>query len=365
MVRLTQYSHGGGCGCKIAPAQLQAILQQVPLNLGNANLLVGTETSDDAAVYWLNPEQALVLTTDFFMPIVDDPHDFGRIAATNAISDIYAMGGTPILALTVLGMPVNQLPLTAIQAILQGGAEVCARAGIPLAGGHSIDSPEPIFGLIVAGLVAPQHLRKNCTAQPGDALILTKPLGIGVLTTALKKGHLAAADYAEALTVMTQLNQIGADLARNPQVHAMTDVTGFGLLGHLLELCRGSQLRARLAGNQIPILAAAYHHAAAGIFPGAAQRNWQSYAGQVQVVQSASESWPEWQIQLLADPQTSGGLLLSVSPEAATAVLTQIQQAGFAQAAIIGECLSLSTTDKIGVTLQDWDHLFMQEKVAY
>lgn len=345
MVRLTQYSHGGGCGCKIAPAQLQEILHQVPLNLGNTNLLVGTETSDDAAVYLLNPDQALVLTTDFFMPIVDDPTDFGRIAATNALSDIYAMGGTPILALTVLGMPVNQLPITAIQNILQGGAQVCAAAGIPLAGGHSIDSPEPIFGLIVAGLVAPQNLRKNCTAQPGDQLILTKPLGIGVLTTALKKGQLSEPEYAEVLAVMTQLNQIGARLATHSQVHAMTDVTGFGLLGHLLEICKGSQLRAKLDGAKIPILPAAKIHAAAGIFPGAARRNWDSYTHLVQV---SPTTWVDWQIQLLADPQTSGGLLIAVAPEAMPEVLAQVQQAGFSQAAVIGECVEGS----VGIELQ-------------
>jgi selenide,water dikinase len=344
MIRLTHYSHGGGCGCKIAPAQLQEILEQVPLNLGNANLLVGTETSDDAAVYLLNSEQALVLTTDFFMPIVDDPYDFGRIAATNAISDVYAMGGTPILALTVLGMPVNQLPMTAIQDILKGGSAVCAAAGIPLAGGHSIDSPEPIFGLIVAGLVSPQNLRKNCTAKPGDQLILTKPLGIGVMTTALKKGQLSAGEYAEVLTVMTQLNRIGADLAYHEQVHAMTDITGFGLLGHLLEICRGSQLGAKLYGSQVPILNAAQTHAAAGIFPGAARRNWESYATQVSL---ANSTWADWQVQLLADPQTSGGLLVTVAQEFTAEVLELIQDAGYTQAAVIGECVA----ETVGIEL--------------
>jgi selenide, water dikinase len=338
MVRLTQYSHGGGCGCKIAPAKLQEILQQVPLNWGPdpSNLLVGTETSDDAAVYQLNPEQALVLTTDFFMPIVDDPEDFGRIAATNAISDIYAMGGQPLLALTILGMPIDKLPTEVIQAILQGGAAVCRAAGIPLAGGHSIDSPEPIFGLVVAGIVSPQQLKRNATAQPGDRLILTKPLGIGVITTALKKEKLSPADYAEALAIMTQLNRIGARFADHPQVHAMTDVTGFGLLGHLLELCRGSNVTAQVQWLKIPFLSAALNLAAQGIFPGAARRNWDSYAAEI----ALGEGLREDQQLLLADPQTSGGLLLAVAPEAVAEVLRELTTAGYARAAEIGYCHS-------------------------
>lgn len=335
MIRLTQYSHGGGCGCKIAPGVLQQILHQVPLNLGDPSLLVGTETSDDAAVYQLNDTQAVVLTTDFFMPIVDDPVDFGRIAATNALSDVYAMGGTPILALTVLGMPVDKLPLEAIQDIMRGGAKVCQEAGIPLAGGHSIDSPEPIFGLVAAGVVHPKNLRQNATAKPGDRLILTKPLGIGVMTTALKKGRLTADAYTEVLTVMTQLNRIGASLGHNPGVHAMTDVTGFGLLGHLLEVCRGSGMRAIVPRNQVPILSAARELASEGIFPGAARRNWDSYGSQVTVM----DDRPEWETLLLADPQTSGGLLLAVAPEQSPEVLNQLKQEGY-RAAEIGECVA-------------------------
>ncbi|MEN9223520.1 MAG: selenide, water dikinase SelD [Thermostichus sp. BF3_bins_97] len=331
-IRLTQYSHGGGCGCKIAPAQLQQILKDMPLLAANPALLVGTETRDDAAVYRLNDSQALILTTDFFMPIVDDPVDFGRIAATNALSDVYAMGGTPILALAVLGMPINTLPMPAIQGIMTGGMKVCQAAGIPLAGGHSIDSPEPIFGLVAAGLAHPAHIRRNATAQPGDDLILTKPLGIGVMTTALKKGQLSAAGYGEVLQVMTQLNCIGSQLAQQPPVHAMTDVTGFGLLGHLLEVCRGSGVGARLDLPSIPILAEAMSLAEAGIFPGAARRNWQGYEG----VQA--DSLAEWQQLLLADPQTSGGLLLAVDPSYTPDLLQELHKAGYPHARRIGQC---------------------------
>ncbi|OLP15548.1 selenide, water dikinase SelD [Leptolyngbya sp. 'hensonii'] len=334
MIRLTQYSHGGGCGCKIAPEKLQQILHQVPLDLGNDRLLVGAGTSDDAAVYLLNPDQALVLTTDFFMPIVDDPVDFGRIAATNALSDVYAMGGTPILALTILGMPINKLPTEVIQAIMQGGAAVCQSAGIPLAGGHSIDSPEPIFGLVAAGIVHPQHLRQNSTAQVGDRLILTKPLGIGVMTTALKKEKLSPEAYREVLTVMTQLNRVGIQLGANPMVHAMTDVTGFGLLGHLLEVCRGSKVKAQITASKIPILSPARTLAAQGIFPGAAERNWNSYRDGVILALAR----PDWETLLLTDPQTSGGLLLAVAPEGVADILTLLAREGYEHATVIGEC---------------------------
>jgi selenide,water dikinase len=336
MIRLTQYSHGGGCGCKIAPAQLQEILRQVPLNQGLEQLLVGTQTSDDAAVYQLNDNQALVLTTDFFMPIVDEPIDFGRIAATNALSDVYAMGGSPILALAVLGMPINTLPMEAIRDIMLGGAKVCQEAGIPLAGGHSIDSPEPIFGLVAAGLVHPTHVRRNATAKPNDLLILTKPLGIGVMTTALKKGQLTPDAYSSVLKVMTQLNKIGATLASNPDVHAMTDVTGFGLLGHLLEICRGSALKARVSFSQIPMLAQAKTLASSGIFPGAAQRNWDSYESQINLT-VVSESLAQWENLLLADPQTSGGLLLAVAPESASLIIEQLLAEGYSFSSVIGQ----------------------------
>lgn len=333
MIRLTQYSHGGGCGCKIAPTQLQEILKHVPLQVTDPKLLVGAETSDDAAVYQVSETQAVVLTTDFFMPIVDDPIDFGRIAATNALSDVYAMGGTPILALAVLGMPINTLPMEAIQGIMQGGAKVCQEAGIPLAGGHSIDSPEPIFGLVAAGLVDPQILRRNATAQPGDDLILTKPIGIGVMTTALKKERLSDGGYAEVLALMTQLNTVGPQLAALEAVHAMTDVTGFGVFGHLLEICRGSRVRAELYQDRIPLLTEARTLAQDGIFPGAARRNWQGYEG----VEAADLQ--EWEQLILSDPQTSGGLLVAVDPGSTEAVLQLLSTQGFTSAQVIGRCL--------------------------
>ncbi len=348
MIRLTQYSHGGGCGCKIAPAQLQEILRQVPLNQGLEQLLVGTQTSDDAAVYQLNDNQALVLTTDFFMPIVDEPVDFGRIAATNALSDVYAMGGKPILALAVLGMPINTLPMEAIRGIMLGGAAVCQEAGIPLAGGHSIDSPEPIFGLVAAGLVHPMSVQRNATAKPKDKLILTKPLGIGVMTTALKKGQLTPDAYESVLKVMTQLNKVGATLANHPDVHAMTDVTGFGLLGHLLEICRGSEIRAKILFSQIPILPEAKALASQGIFPGAAQRNWDSYQSEIKQA-GLSDSLAQWETLLLADPQTSGGLLLSVAPESAPDILEQLVAEGYGFSSVIGEC----TVGEVGIEVSD------------
>ncbi len=344
-IRLTQYSHGGGCGCKISPTQLRQILKDIPLLSSDPKLLVGAETSDDAAVYQISETQALVLTTDFFMPIVDDPEDFGRIAATNALSDVYAMGGSPILALAVLGMPVNTLPMEAIQGIMRGGSQVCGAAGIPLAGGHSIDSPEPIFGLVVAGLVDPAQVRRNATAQVGDVLILTKPLGIGIMTTALKKGQLSPTGYDQVLAVMTQLNQVGSrlgpDRSANPDrvpthdlgVHAMTDVTGFGLLGHLLEVCRGSGLGAVVEYGRVPIMPEAVSLAQSGLFPGAARRNWEGYA------QVEADQLTDWQQLILADPQTSGGLLLAVDPDSVDAVMDLLRQEGFGQAGIIGRCV--------------------------
>lgn len=333
-VRLTQFSHGGGCGCKIAPAKLQEILREVKLDIGNPNLLVGAKTSDDAAVYKINDQQAVVLTTDFFMPVVDNPRHFGRIAAANAISDVYAMGGTPIMALSVLGMPINKLPVATIQEIINGGVDICREAGIPLAGGHSIDSPEPIFGLVVSGLVHPDKCRQNSTARPGDVLILTKPLGVGVMTTAVKKQKLSAEGYDEVLATMTQLNKVGTLLAEEADVHAMTDVTGFGLLGHLLEVCRGSGLGAHVRRGDVPLMAHAAGVAAQGLFPGAVPRNWESYGGQVDFDGDAGK---DWERDLLADPQTSGGLLLAVAPAAAPRVLGIVRGAGCLAAAAFGE----------------------------
>jgi selenide,water dikinase len=331
-IKLTQLSHGGGCGCKIAPALLQEILGKAKDKLPFANLLVGTETSDDAAVYRLNDQQAVIATTDFFMPIVDDPFDFGRIAATNALSDVYAMGGTPIMALAIVGMPVSKLPVETMRAILQGGEAVCKAAGIPLAGGHSIDSVEPIYGLVAIGIVHPDRLKKNNGAQAGDVLILGKGLGVGVLATALKKDILSAEGYAEMVASTTQLNAVGGELSGLQAVHALTDVTGFGLLGHLLEICRGSGLAAELRFGQVPILSEALPLAQQGIGPGAIDRNLASYGHEV-IFDPQLENW---QRRILADPQTSGGLLVAVSPDGVDAVLSAFRNADFAQAAVIG-----------------------------
>ena len=331
-IKLTQYSHGCGCGCKIAPSVLADMLAAMPRPPSYPNLLVGTENSDDAAVYKLNDSQAIVVTTDFFMPIVDDARDFGRIAATNALSDVYAMGATPILALAVVGMPVDKLPLATIQEILAGGASVCDAAGIPLAGGHSIDTPEPIYGLAAVGIVHPDHVKRNDRAKDGDVLILGKPLGVGVLSAALKKGKLDAEGYRQMLDTTTQLNRVGMHLAAMPEVHAMTDVTGFALLGHLLEICRGSKLGAEILFGNMPILPAALQLAQQGYATGAADRNWKSYGAEVDL----PEGYPEWQRKLLCDPQTSGGLLVACAPQVADEVLQAFRADGFGNACVIG-----------------------------
>ena len=331
-IRLTALTHGGGCGCKIAPKVLQEALAGVGGGFPHPDLLVGSATADDAAVFRLNDQQAIVATTDFFMPIVDDPRDFGRIAATNAISDVYAMGATPVLALAILGMPINVLPLEIVRRIMAGGAEVCRDAGVALAGGHSIDSPEPIYGLAVIGTVAPERLKRNDTARSGDVLILGKALGVGVLSAALKKGLLDDAGYREMLAVTTQLNRVGQTLGALEEVHAMTDVTGFGLLGHLLEICRGSHLAAHLHFERLPVLATASKLTPQGIGPGAIERNWASYGSEV----ALNPNLPDWAWRLLCDPQTSGGLLAACAPQKAADVLDCFHAAGFAQAAIIG-----------------------------
>ncbi|MHB8535286.1 MAG: selenide, water dikinase SelD [Sulfuricaulis sp.] len=332
-VRLTSLSHGGGCGCKIAPAALTEILAKVPRPFLDPALLVGIETSDDAAVYRLNDEQAVVATTDFFMPIVDDPYDFGRIAATNALSDIYAMGARPIFALAIVGMPLNKLPVDVIQKILAGGASVCETAGIPIAGGHSIDSVEPIYGLVALGVIHPQRVKRNSTARPGDAIVLGKALGVGILSAALKKGALPEEGYRQMLASTTQLNTVGHPLVEIPGVHAMTDVTGFGLLGHLVEICRGSNLGARIAFESLPILPAALPLVQQGYNTGAAPRNWASYGHDVRLPGDLTP----WQQALLCDPQTSGGLLVSCAPQAVAGVLSLFRDEGFASAAVIGE----------------------------
>lgn len=333
-VRLTQFSHGGGCGCKIAPGVLEQILAKVSPQLAPSQLLVGIETSDDAAVYQLNADQALVATTDFFMPIVDDPFDFGCIAATNALSDVYAMGGSPLLALAVVGMPVDKLALDTIRRILEGGESICAKAGIPIAGGHTIDSAEPIYGLVAIGLVAPGNLKRNSGARAGDKLILGKGLGIGFYSAALKKGLLSAASYTSLIASTTQLNTPGRALGCLAGVHAMTDVTGFGLLGHLMEICKASGVAALIDYAALPLLPNVLDYGAKGCVTGASGRNWASYG---QHVELPKKGFGDLERALLTDPQTSGGLLVSCAPEVVTEVLAIFLQEGFDHAAVIGE----------------------------
>ena len=336
--RLTSLSHGGGCGCKIAPGVLADLLHRSAAASAFPGMLVGTETSDDAAVYQLNETQAVIATTDFFMPIVDDPFEFGRIAATNALSDVYAMGGTPILALAVLGMPIKVLAAETIREILRGGEAVCADAGIPVAGGHSIDSVEPIYGLAALGLVHPQRVRRNCDAQVNDTLILGKPLGVGILSAALKKDRLGEAGYQALIDTTTCLNRAGPDLAALPGVHAMTDVTGFGLLGHLLEMCRGARLGAQLRMRSIPLLDGVSDLSAQGIVTGASSRNWASYGEQVRLAPELNGVAR----MLLCDPQTSGGLLVACAPDAADAVLDIFARQGCPHASRIGMMTQLA-----------------------
>jgi selenide,water dikinase len=335
--RLTALAHGGGCGCKLSPAVLRELLAGMPATQAFPDLLVGIETGDDAAVYRLNDEQAVVATTDFFMPIVDDPFDFGRIAAANALSDVYAMGGRPILALAILGMPLGKIAPETVRAILAGGTAICTEAGIPIAGGHSIDSPEPIYGLAVIGVVRPGKVLRNSDARPGDVLILSKALGIGVISAALKSGKLDAslerAVYAALVDSTTRLNAVGGSLATVAQVHAMTDVTGFGLLGHSLEMCRGSELAAQIRFDALPLLDAVADLARIPYRTGAAGRNWASYGQDVALAPGLAE----WKRDLMCDPQTSGGLLIAVAPDGAAKVLELLRAAGFDRAAVIGE----------------------------
>ena len=332
--RLTSLSHGGGCGCKIAPGLLSEILKGTARLPVPPELLVGIETSDDAAVYKLNDEQAIVATTDFFMPIVDDPFDFGRIAATNAISDVYAMGGKPIRALALVGMPINVLSTQTIARILEGGESVCREAGIPVAGGHTIDSVEPIYGLVALGLVHPQRVKRNADAREGDVLVLGKPLGVGVLSAALKKESLDAAGYRRMIETTTKLNTPGPELAAMEGVHALTDVTGFGLAGHALELARGAKLEVAIDWATVPLIDGVRELAYAGFITGASGRNWAGYGKSVQV----PAGFASMEQALLSDPQTSGGLLVSCAPESAAKVIETFRRHGFEQAAVIGEC---------------------------
>jgi selenide, water dikinase len=332
-LKLTQFSHGGGCGCKIAPGVLEQILSKNAPGIIPKELLVGIETSDDAAVYRINDNQAIVATTDFFMPIVDDPFDFGAIAATNAISDVYAMGGTPLFALALVGMPVNQIPLEVIRKILEGGESVCARAGIPVAGGHTIDSIEPIYGLVAIGLVDPKNLKRNSGARIGDKLVLGKPIGVGVISAAVKKGKLDDAGYKAMIAATTKLNTPGTKLGRIDGVHALTDVTGFGILGHLLEIAKGSNASAKLDWTAIPLLPGAMAFAREGISTGASGRNWTGYGERITLGSTIGEA----EKILLTDPQTSGGLLVACAATSVDEVLEIFRSEGFDHAAVVGE----------------------------
>lgn len=332
VVKLTSLAHGGGCGCKLAPSVLQELLANQPHAQAFSQLLIGAETSDDAAVWKVDDNTCIVATTDFFMPVVDDPRDFGRIAATNAISDVYAMGAKPIFALAILGMPLGKLPVETVRGILQGGASICAEAGIPVAGGHSIDAPEPIYGLAVVGICRPEQVRTNTGAKPGDALILTKAIGVGIYSAALKKGILSGDQYAEMIATTTLLNRIGGELSNNADVHAVTDVTGFGLLGHAVEMARGSATSIVIHSGTVPYLSAARELAQTGHVTGASHRNWSSYGESVKL----PDAYSDWKQHLLTDPQTSGGLLISCAADSAERVLGQIHAAGYPSASIVG-----------------------------
>ena len=328
-IRLTEYSHGAGCGCKISPKLLDEMLSGSKIDFFDANLLVGNESKDDAAVYDLGNGEALISTTDFFMPIVDDPFTFGRIAGCNAISDIYAMGGKPLMAIAIFGWPINKLPAHVAAEVIEGGRSICAEAGIVLAGGHSIDSPEPIFGLSVSGKIDLKHLKKNSDAQVGDVIFLTKPLGVGILSTAQKMKKVSTDDHQNAITQMTQLNSIGSEIAKIEGVNAITDVTGFGLGGHLVEVCLASQVSAKLRFANIPLLDNIEHYLDLGCVPGGSERNFNSYGHQLDALSAMQQS-------IVCDPQTSGGLLITVSQSAKSTVkaILKNQQLSFAQ---IGE----------------------------
>jgi selenide,water dikinase len=332
-IRLTQLAHGGGCGCKVAPAVLREILQGVDRAPVPKALLVGIETSDDAAVYQVSASQAIVATTDFFMPIVDDPFDFGAIAATNALSDVYAMGATPLFALAIVGMPIATLPVDTIRRILDGGQSTCLRAGIPVAGGHTIDTAEPIYGLVAIGSVDPRHLQRNVGARPGDVIVLGKPLGVGIYGAAEKRGELPPACYRAMIDSTTRLNTPGIALAQIGDVHALTDVTGFGLIGHLLEMCRGGNVSASIAFDRLPLLPQVRALAASGFVTGASKRNWDGYGNDVR----ASGSIGDVERAIATDPQTSGGLLVACAPSAVDAVLDVFRREGFGDAAPIGK----------------------------
>lgn len=339
--RLTDFSQGGGCGCKIEPAALHEILAKVPRHSTNPNLLVGIENSDDAAVYQINSEQALVFTNDFFTATVDDPYTYGRVAAANALSDVYAMGGEPLLANAIVGFPVDKLPVDSMQEIMRGGVDVCKDANIPLAGGHSIDNPQPIFGLAVVGMVHPKRVKTNATSQPGDLLILTKPLGVGIMASAYRTGAISDAAYDRFIDTITILNKPGSWLGSQEGVHAMTDVTGFGLAGHLLEMAQGANVRMIINTKSVPVLAEAWEYVEEGLVPGGAYRNINAYGDSL-------DFEDEWNIDhqlIFTDPQTNGGLLVAVAPDKADEYVDKLKQMAYADVAIIGEVLPNKGTD--------------------
>ena len=331
-IKLTEYSKGGGCGCKIPPKALENILRTLPVSDSFPNLMIGREQSDDAAVYLLNPNQGLVITTDFFTPIVDDPYLFGRIAATNALSDVYAMGGEPILALSILGVPLGKISESVVKKIMEGGSSICKDAGIPIAGGHSIDIQEPIFGLVAVGLVKPNQALCNSGCRENDNLILSKALGIGILARALQKGLLEANTYEMFINETTKLNKVGSTLAKMDGINGLTDITGFGLLGHLLEMCRSSKLGAKIRINEIPIFKEAREFASKGLKTGASDRNWKSYQQEVKLGKNLTEA----EKNILTDPQTSGGLLISCNPGKTKSVLYHLKESGFTSSKCIG-----------------------------
>ncbi|MGQ9725131.1 MAG: selenide, water dikinase SelD [Tepidimonas sp.] len=353
--RLTAWAHGGGCGCKIAPLMLQRLLAQVPPHLAPPELLVGTATSDDAAVYRVRDDLALVATADFFTPVVDDGHDFGLIAATNALSDVYAMGGQPLLALALVGMPIHHLPESVIGRVLEGGAAACRAAGVVLAGGHSIDTVEPIYGLAAIGTVHPDHVKTNAGARPGDVLVLGKPLGVGVLSAALKQGQLDADGYAQMLRWATLLNRAGTALGQLPGVHAMTDVTGFGLAGHLLEMCRPAGLLATVDTAALPLLEGSRALVQQGVWTGASTRNWASYHHEVDLSALPPDARAEWQA-LITDPQTSGGLLVACAPHALESVQAAFVAAQGQPGWVIGTLSSASACSPVRVVLRNGVH---------
>lgn len=344
-IRLTSLAHGGGCGCKIAPSILQKMLENQPDYGPFKHLVVGTETSDDAAVYELDDGQCVIATTDFFMPMVDEPATFGQIAAANAISDIYAMGGKPIMALAILGMPVDKIEPEIVAEILRGGRQKAAEAGIAVAGGHSIDCPEPVYGLAVIGICKKENLRRNADAKVGDKLVLLKSLGVGIYSAAFKKGHLSTGAYDEMVASMTQLNSIGAELGANPSIHAMTDVTGFGILGHSLEVAKGSDVALEVDFSSLPFLSDTEELAKKGFITGASKRNWESYGEHIIL----PDNFPEYQRYMLSDPQTSGGLLVSIASDAADALVENAKNKGYLHAKIIGEVLQGPAVVKISL----------------